>query len=956
MPKNKQLTEFLSAFNTEIVDNSKIDDFKHQVDIQINQKYSLKGDYLKKNLSKAIPDIKKYIINKTNCFNSLFFITYIDTNFDKTLIDFFQADLNLIGIIDNLFIFYSSYLTSTFLTNRRYLINSKSLVDNIKLIRMIMDKIIEFYNDKTCIVKKIKIRSEFLLFSVIDYYIVNKLVYKEEATQQKDEMIINIVFNFFDLEMIWFVLLSYLIEGKAADAIFNLIYLGFKKAKRSRFNELLDMILVRQGSNGELITYNYISEVKNKLLVSGNDTIFGLIVRFLSRMEITWQTENKARLDEFFNMIIESNDLRILDSVFHILNHSITAVTDGSAFTDKIKMKSLLFTLNTISNLISYPQIKSYLLDKKFTLKLLELEKLTISAMTEETTLNDFQLSVLRLVWSILPVLCNPLVGIRNMISDKEDEKMYIEDMPIEIRISEILNLIISDGLYNQIEEESYRELIIMKLRTLKYILNNSQGKNVFLQLIISKKIPKVLLDSLSNPAVSFEIVSELIDIVLNFRDVKDFKNVYLLDRLMSKVDSNKMDKLVNSIQSITSSLLTALEVFLTADTSSTQRINVNIKLVQLKDFIDAFTKRTPRLLKKSFKAPKLAFNDEMPQDIEKRFEKMIKMQKHRRINKSMAKQAVLEMNLIDLTFVLKKDKHTRYGERIKRDHQQVQLISDEARLEHKSKANQLPESVWLVESLYKAESANQDKDKELRKKSGTVETYKEETPKEKPIDITTPPIMKNITKPEILPIPTKKPMEKPNSLPKTNLPIIHTNPAPTTFVNTILPKNPPQNTYNKFGYLSNNIRSSNTNIRAPIPSLNQMQPNPHPHPMPYNTHNFQTYQYPVPRINNTMGHVNNLVKRGGNEFHNGDRYVNMNYSRGGNYAPYRYEQEQYKRHKPVYINKPRESFEDIQGYQFSDDESHKKQPEREEKLVNKEDEQLNNTDEFLKRLTKKNK
>lgn len=655
---NTKLQKLIEPFRVEIIKSNIFDEFKKQKDIQTCSKYAGIKNTKKTDRETWRKMIDNYVVNVDSLLMFMAFFDYVYDHLTIVLTTFIDNKLNLIGIMTNILLFYFSYFDYIRLPEHRIYLSADSFPQNLKKIQNLIEIIVNVFDKIADTYSEPINENLYTLEAFIKYYnylSVHKVKLNNSDCSQtiNSSKMVGIIFKSFKLENIWYKVFEMLKKGNGFLSCLQLIVNGFKVLNPIDHQNAIEFLLKKRDINDKLITYNYTKELDHYFKIARHETIFDLIFHLLIMQSDTWISANQNIIQDYFKAVLTSPYIETYDFLYNYITRQmadlVEKITKDSVNQEK-NANILLFILEIVHLMTGLNHVKSYLLSRKFTTEIIKIEKVVTSLAIASVSSRIKRISTIN--WQILSILCNPDIGLRKIISGSKSNKIYVEDMPIETHLLEIFSLIFV-SIDNQMHDILYENIILKKLEVLEIILSNSQGKNVFQQNCIVNKGAKFLTHLFESfDTMTIGVKLKLVDIVYNFKKIKDFKNLYLLDRLISQNDSKDVNVLVDVLEQLIQRLNNNLsQIQVDIETA----YEIEIRLIMLEDIKKYIHERRRKILKSSFKIPKLLFNNEMPEEIETRFLLFRANKYHDNDFKSDVKNSLKHMDFNSLSEEIKK-------------------------------------------------------------------------------------------------------------------------------------------------------------------------------------------------------------------------------------------------------------------------------------------------------------
>lgn len=662
--ESHELLKLLEPFKVKIISSNIFDEFKKQKAVQSGSKFTgiRHSDKDAKENWRQLIDC--YVVDTKTLLKITAFYSYVSSNFESTLISFMDNKTNLVGIMTNTLLFYFSYFEYMTSIEHKVYVSDDSFPSNMNNVRELIDLITTiFLNISNSYSEPINENLN-TLQAFVKYYSVLRT---EEAnyefksgTHISSSEVVKLIFKSFGMEYILHVLCDLIKKGNPFIDILNILVEGYDILDHSSQHAFVDMVLKNRTTKDKLITYNYTKESGHYFKLSKDETVFDLVFRFVSLQSDTWIINHKLTIEKFLKAILSSTRIEIYDYLYKFVCNKINGYLAHLSIDATIhgEFHDMILVLEVVEMMCNLDHVKSYLLSKKFTVDVLKLET-AISTMY----IGDPKMQQVGIInWKIISALCNSRIGLRRLISGSKSNKIYVEDMPIETHIIEILKLAFSLNNDFHIQEKNLinDKIIEGKLNAAHKILNNSQGKNVFQQMCTINKDSRFLADMFNMfDSHSLGIKLKLVDILRVFKKFKDFKNIYLLDRLVfakkhadvesALVDIEQLiDKCYNNLFAINEEQFTSCDAKIKGTLLQSLKIYVN--------------KNREKILKNSYKVPKLTFNNEMPESIESRFVLFKANKLYEKDNKNAIKESVKTLDFSRLSQEIEELTNKRSG------------------------------------------------------------------------------------------------------------------------------------------------------------------------------------------------------------------------------------------------------------------------------------------------------
>lgn len=627
---NAEIQTLLEPFKTELIKTNIFDEFKKQKDIQTGLKFSginKKGSASSEQWRNLI---SFYITNDNNLLKLLAFFDYIDNNLESAILQFFENKVNLIGITTNVLLFLYSYFEYVTSEERKAYVSADSFAGKVGKVQMLIDVLIGIF------LKLMRGHGEplnenlYTLGVFIKYYRLLSIGHINgqadaqivlDKSNEKKKKIVELIFVSFKIDQIWYQIFEIIKTGGELIYCLNLIVEGLEVINTSQLQIMTEYLLQKRQVNDKLITYNYTKEIDHYLKIAKCNSIFDLILDIILKHSDAWISANQHVVQKLFHLILSNVQIETYDFMYLFItskfDSALEKLTTDLENQDR-HIKLTIFILEIIYSMTQLNHVKSYMLSRKFTTEIIKIEK-AIASMAHSNSPQKMKLITI-LNWKILSVLCNPEVGIRRLVSGSKSDKTYVEDMPIETHLLEIFGLIFLQlpAYQSEISDRYDEELLAEKLEVLTRVLGNNQGKNVLQQYCIINKTSKLLGSMFSSFAEwTPGIKGKLVNILYDFRKIKDFKNLYLLDKLICSPDFSSVDESLKNLEELLGRLMMNVK---TSESDMSHHYQLAIQIMILNDFAAYVLENKKKILKNSYKTPKLTFNNEMPEDIRTRF------------------------------------------------------------------------------------------------------------------------------------------------------------------------------------------------------------------------------------------------------------------------------------------------------------------------------------------------
>ena len=303
---------------------------------------------------------------------------------------------------------------------------------------------------------------------------------------------------------------------------------------------------------------------------------------------------------------------------------------------------------------LSNCQFKSFVLAKKITEYFL---KINGKLSTFSVSLKP-RILLKRVLYNILLVLCDPVVGIRAFLKDPKNEKCLYEDVPIETHLMEIFKLISGD----QVDLWSDFETQYLRVSLFRVLTSHEIGVNLLLQVIDKFKLKFDFVETLKeqnlfqifqkNQKIFRFLLFEIFKTLGNFVPIKSGEQFKCILAVLNKesVDVGENPKeMASELKNTLKAIFLGNEIFLDVKKSIISKtIKHIIKILNLE--ISANSQMLKNLLKRS----KLVAKNIMPDLISNRLVLISKFPKNKAFILDRLVPALKNMDLFNLSNSIK--------------------------------------------------------------------------------------------------------------------------------------------------------------------------------------------------------------------------------------------------------------------------------------------------------------
>ena len=666
LKESSEVQSLLEPFRTELIKTNIFDEFNKQKEVQTGSKFTNIKNHKKTSSEEWRKLVRVYVIDDNNVLKLMLLYDHVDANLGEVVTAFLDNKVNFIGTTTNLLMFYFSYFEYVTYEDKRVYLSSDSFACNVDKLRIMLEMIIGvFYRLMQAYTEPINENLHTLEVLVkLYFYTHNPKIYPNQSPQTTDQRrkLVGLIFRSFSLDYIWYKLFKMFRRGTRLDLCLGLIVDGFAIMSSEQLQETAGYILKKRSVNDKLITYNYTKEIDHYLKIVNYDSVFKLLFDLITKQTEGWMQENSQLVAGFYKKLLTFPQLEIYDVVYEFTTKELTNLVEIKPEANSINgkdLKKLIFMLELVSSMVNVSYLKSYMLSRKFTTVVLGIDKALDEILKTDGNADLNRARVL--LWNIISALCDPSNGLRKHISGSKSEKLYVEDIPIETHLIEIFgrifpSLVIDD--YTTVGGQA-EVIIVVKLDVLRKVLSNSQGKNVFQQYCTMNKGCNFLGAMIERyNDIPLNIKLKLIDLLYNFKRVKDFKNMYLLDKLVNPAGGKSVQDSLEALEQLVNNTNVDLERL---DIKEPDKYAVAVRKIELNDFASYINENRQKILRNEYKTPKLSFNNEMPEDIKTRFAAFKASVAYDKDFKSEAKASVEAYDLKRLSNEIEKRRRTDY-------------------------------------------------------------------------------------------------------------------------------------------------------------------------------------------------------------------------------------------------------------------------------------------------------